>query len=160
MMVIVNSFPSLILYWKMLIIGSFLCLILYWIDGDHRQFSKFNCWSVRASYIDLCNEVCSSSGPAVLHGKNLNVGYYTQTFKPIFFIPAMLMSTIDFYCFIHFQWPWSWQGGRKVSTKQNLLASFSHFSTDQEEIWYGVEAIQVQHSDTFEWIQMYSEWTV
>ena len=43
--------------------------------------------------MDLCSELCSSGQmdgqPAghlsVLHGKNLNVGHYTQMVKPVFF---------------------------------------------------------------------------
>ena len=35
--------------------------------------------------------------PSVLHGKNFNVGHYSQTVEPDCFIPAMLIGTIDFY---------------------------------------------------------------
>ena len=42
-------------------------------------------------------------------------------------------------------------GGHKVSTKQNLLAAFSHFSTELDEIWCTDEAIQAEHPEiTFE----------
>ena len=39
------------------------------------------------SIIGIDNELCS----AVLYGKNFSIGNYTQTFQPIFFIPAMLL---------------------------------------------------------------------
>ena len=37
---------------------------------------------------------------AVLHGKNCNVGHYTQTVQPDCLIPAMLKGFFDFYHFI------------------------------------------------------------
>ena len=85
--------------------------------------------------MDLCNELCLS----VLCGKIFRVGYYTETFQPNFFIPAMLrvtvIGTIDFYHFIPFSWTLSLPGGHKVSAKQNLFTSFlAHFSSDQDEI--------------------------
>ena len=39
-------------------------------------------------------------------------------------------------------------GGHKVSAYHNLLHFLSHFSTDQDEIWCGVEATEVEHPDT------------
>ena len=50
-------------------------------------------------YMDLCNESCSSGWPTVLSGKIFNVGHYRQTIQPNFFIPAMLIGTIDLYHF-------------------------------------------------------------
>ena len=52
--------------------------------------------------VDICNELRladrSTNGPAcVLHGKNFNVGYCTQTVQPNSFIPAMLKGTVDLY---------------------------------------------------------------
>ena len=32
--------------------------------------------------------------------KNFDIGFYLQTFQPIFFIPTMLIGTIDFYHFM------------------------------------------------------------
>ena len=41
------------------------------------------------------------------------------------------------------------RGGGQVSTKHNLLASFSHtLSSEQEEIWCGDEAVQSEHPET------------
>ena len=45
--------------------------------------------------MDLDNQSCSPSQPAVLHGKNFHIGHYVQTFQPHFFIPAMLIDTIN-----------------------------------------------------------------
>ena len=71
-------------------------------------------------YVMSC--ICLDSQSAVLYGKNFNVGHYTQTFYPQFFIPAILIGTIDFDHFILL----SLTLGYKVSMKQNLLASISH----------------------------------
>ena len=38
--------------------------------------------------------------PLVFRGKNFSVGYCTQTSELNFFIPAMLIGTIDYYHFI------------------------------------------------------------
>ena len=56
----------------------------------------------------------------------------------------MLLDTIDFYHFIPLSLTWTLAGDHKVSAKQNL----THFSSDQDETWYGDKAIQVEHSKT------------
>ena len=57
----------------------------------------------------------------------------------------MLINTTDFFTFIL-----TLASGHKVSIKKNLLASFSWIEWDG--IWYGDEAIQVEHPETsFEW---------
>ena len=68
---------------------------------------------------------CPPGQPAVLHGKNFNVGYCKQTFRPNTFILAMLIGTIEFCHFIPLSVTLTLAGGHKVSTEQNLLASFS-----------------------------------
>ena len=71
--------------------------------------------------MDLCNEQCFSSQPAILCGKKFNVGHYTQTFQPNFYIPVILMGAIDFYIDFYNVTPFSQTltlpGGHKVSTK-------------------------------------------
>ena len=61
-------------------------------------------------------------------------------------VPAKLIGTIDFYysvpLLLTFTLPW----GHKVNTKQTSWFHFlAHFSTDQHEIKYDVEAIEVEH---------------
>ena len=76
--------------------------------------------------MDLCNESYLSSWLGVLRGKNFNFVHYMQTVKPIFFISAVLIGTIDFfYHLIPRSLTLTLPGGHKVSAKQNLLASFS-----------------------------------
>ena len=80
--------------------------------------------------MDLCNQSC-------LGGKSCKVGRYVQTFQPNFVIPAMTLTG-------------EVEGGGGVVTKSvqgNLASLIAHLSTDQDEI-YGVEAVQVEHSDT------------
>ena len=57
--------------------------------------------------------------------QTFNIGHYMQTVQPIFFIPAMLIGTFDHYKFILLSLTLTLPRGHKVSTKQNLLASFS-----------------------------------
>ena len=71
--------------------------------------------------MDLCDESCSSGRPSCI-SKTLG---YTQTVQPVLFIPAMLIGSIDFYHFIPLSLTLTLGGGHKISTKQNLLASFS-----------------------------------
>ena len=39
-------------------------------------------------------------------------------------------------------------GDHMVNASQNLFYFLTHSSTDQDKIWYGVEAIQVGHPDS------------
>ena len=64
--------------------------------------------------------------PGCLCCKNLNVGHYMQTFQPNFVISAMLKGTTDFYHFIPLSLTLTVAGDYKVSTNENILASFSH----------------------------------
>ena len=72
---------------------------------------------------------------AVLHGKNFNVGHYTQIFQRNIFIPAMPIGTVEFYHFIPLSLILTLTGDLKVNAKQKLLAYFlAHFSAVQDEI--------------------------
>ena len=62
---------------------------------------------------------------AILGGKNFNIVCYAQTFQLQIVVPAMLMETIDCYHFIQLSVTLTLAGRHKVSTMQNLLASFS-----------------------------------
>ena len=73
-------------------------------------------------HLELCNLLCSFGQLTVLQSKNFNVGHYMQTFLPKVFIPAMPIGIIDFHDFILLTMT-DW--GHKVSSLQNLLASFS-----------------------------------
>ena len=92
-------------------------------------------------HMDLFNESCLSvrpaSRPSTLHGTAFNLGHHTQVVQPNCFIPALLTGTIDFYHFTPLSVTLTMLGGHKVSTKQDLLASFffsSHtFLCDQDE---------------------------
>ena len=68
--------------------------------------------------MDVQSRVC----PANLAWQNFNIGHYTQTLQPFFFIPTMHIGTIDFYHFIPLSVALTLAGGHKVSAKQNLLA--------------------------------------
>ena len=92
-------------------------------------------------HMGLCNESCSSiylSGwPAVLHGKNFDIGYYMQTVtvQPNLIIPAICIGSIDLFHFILLLQTLTLPWGHKINVKQNLLPSFlAHFSSDQNKI--------------------------
>ena len=79
------------------------------------------------SIIFLCNESCSAGWLAVLHGKNFNVGHYTQTIQPNVFIPAIPIGTVDFYQFIPLSLILTLNGGHKDQRKETPLGFiFSH----------------------------------
>ena len=87
-------------------------------------------------YVMSC--VQPASWPAILRGRNFNTGHSMQTFQSLFFIPAMLIGTIDFYHFLPLSLALTLPGSHKVSAKQNLLASFfcTLFSwSEWNEIW-------------------------
>ena len=68
-------------------------------------------------------------------------------------IPPMFIGTINFCLLKPLSLTLSLAEGQKISAKQNILACFSQsLLTDQDEIWKGVEAIEVEHPDAaFEW---------
>ena len=84
-----------------------------------------------SSIVDLCYELCSSGGRpegqsacwparwpgclAILHG----------IIFQHFFIPAMLIGTIDFYHFVPFSLTLNLAGDQNVHIKQNLFGSVS-----------------------------------
>ena len=81
---------------------------------------------------------------AVLRGKNFNVECYTQTFQPILFIPTILICTIDLYHLIPLPLTLTLLGDHNISAWLHFLA---HFATDQDEMFFFVEEIQVEGSD-------------
>ena len=84
----------------------------------------------------LWNELCLASWLAVLHGEN--VGHNVQTFWPDVFIPAILIGTIDLHHYTTFSdldLGWGSQG-------------LTHCLTDQNEVWCGVDAVQVERRYT------------
>ena len=66
----------------------------------------------------------------------------------MFVKPAMFIGTIDFYHFSDFSLTLTLAGGCKISIKGKPLGFiFSHSFDDQDEIGYGVEAVQAEHPD-------------
>ena len=73
--------------------------------------------------------------PAILLGKNFIVVHYMQTVQPNFFIPAILIGTIDFYHFIPISLTMTLPRGYKVSANKTFWLHFPpHCSSDQDEI--------------------------
>ena len=112
---------------------------VFWLQ---RKFSFWNAFMIHTSIIWIC-----LMSP---RGKNFDVGHNTLsskicsylfiTVQQNLFIPAMLIGTIDFYCFMRLTLTLSLPAGHKVSTKQNLLASFSptfFIWSGWNIIWYG-----------------------
>ena len=59
------------------------------------------------------------------------------------------IGTIHFYHSIPLSVPLTLFGGHKsAKSKTSWLHFLAHFSTDQDEIWYGVEAVQAENPDT------------
>ena len=102
------------------------------------------------SNMDQCNKSYLASWPSGFCGKIFNVGHCTLKFSTsFFFVSAKLLGTIDFYHFILLSLTFTLAASHKISAKQNLVASVSHIlPNDQDEIWCGLEAIQVKHPDT------------
>ena len=117
--------------------------------------------------------VCSSGRPASqlyrqlsCFVKTLKVGHYVQIFQPIFFFlhtyrTYRLHWLLLFDDFNHFHWSWSLLGvTRLVQSKTYFL--FSHFATDQDEIWCGVEAVSIlfRYVDLISLILILSHWMI
>ena len=86
---------------------------------DHRSM-------IHISIIWICviSRVRLGPRPSVMLVKDFNVERCIRLYSQ-FFIPTMLIGTIDFYHFIPLSVILTMVGGHKVSAKQNLLASFS-----------------------------------
>ena len=124
--------------------------------------------------IVICNELCLSGWPDGGHcirlvwqkkkktktkkqqkqQPNFKVRYYTQLIYLIFsYMPHVFHWSLPFYTtFTDLDLVWGSQGQRKA---KSLGFIFSHFSADHNEIWHGVEAIQVEDPGTiFAWDSM------
>ena len=86
-------------------------------------------------YIMSCVRPASQLTPSFLRGKNFDMGYYTQTVQSNFFIPAMLVGTIDFYHCIPLSLTLTLPGvTRSAEIKTYGLHFLTHFPSDQYEI--------------------------
>ena len=104
----------------------------------------------------LCNESCSAGRPVGLSclAKTFNAGHYTQTFQAFLFIYLLCLQTPVTSAIVYqFHWPSPCLGvTRSAQSKTSWLHFLPHFSADQDEIWYSVETVQLEHPDfTFEW---------
>ena len=107
--------------------------------------------------MDLCNHLCfhlaswHACQPSYII-KALTLDVMGMLLNQIFFIPAMLIGINDIYSLIPHSVTLTLAGFYKVSAMKNLLASFSHyFSSDQDEIWCDVEAVWLENPDTTLW---------
>ena len=86
--------------------------------------------------MDGCNESCSSGSDwsAILGGKNIHAGHFTQTvLNQIIFIPALLIGVINFYHFIPLSVTFALPGG-SAESKSYWLHFLVHLSSDQDKI--------------------------
>ena len=96
-------------------------------------------------HIDRCNQQCLSDQPSVLFAKSINIGHYCYTRQANSFMPAMLMSAINFYYFIpHSVALSSALGTRSAQSRICALNFLVHFSTFQDEIWCWDVAVQIE----------------
>ena len=114
-----------------------MCLFVCLFSGSCISF--FLLYILCKYDMGLWNQLClfhlQNGQPAVLCGKNCNIGHHMKTFQPNLFIPAICKDT-DLY---HFQWPYPWLGITRSA--QSWLHFLTHFSIDQDESWHTVEAI-------------------
>ena len=71
-----------------------------------------------------------------------------QTIETLFFVPATLVSTIDFGHIVPLSVTLTLSGStRAAESKMSWLHFLAHFSTEWDEISCGVEAVQVERPD-------------
>ena len=87
------------------------------------------------SWIRLMSCVCPDNWPTVLHGKSFNVGYYIQTFQPIFFIH---ISNMDL-CNESFSQP-AILCGKNVSIRHSDLSTHLYLTV---LVWKSVSSTDV-----------------
>ena len=128
---IISFLNSIFSSWMVSIVLCGLCLD--WLDKLHferereRETLQFTVFLIHMSiiWIYVMSCICQTGQPAVIVARSFNTGQQAQTFQPNFFMPAMLIDTIDFYRFRPFSLTLTLAWGHKISTVQNLLASFS-----------------------------------
>ena len=107
--------------------------------------------------MDLCTESCSSVRPVgrlfVLGRSNINITRYTHTSQPVFSYMPYLWAplTSNFFFFSGLDFDWESQDQRQNNSSG--LHFLSRFSTDQDELSYGVDAIQVTQHDTVSFVR-------
>ena len=96
---------------------------LYIMLEIHHSGREPSIWIYVMSCVHPANQLAVHT--SILHSKNFNVGHYRQTVPVNFLRSAMLIGTIDFYCFVPLSQALTLPAGHKVSPMQILLASFS-----------------------------------
>ena len=79
-------------------------------------------------HMDLCKELCLSSqlvGQPSCAIETLTLDITCKLFNQVFFIPVMLIDTINCNHCVPLRLTFTLPGGHKVRVEQNLLASFS-----------------------------------
>ena len=80
--------------------------------------------------MDLYNESCSPDWPgdlaSVLHGENLSIWHYMQSFEQIAFISAMLRDIVDFYHCLALPLTLTLPGGHKVNESKTYWLHLPH----------------------------------
>ena len=93
------------------------------------------------------HQLCLVSQLFILHGKNFQHWILCANISNQISSP-LLANTIDFCHFILHSVTLTKAGGHKGSATKCCLHFHTHFSSDQDEILYGVEAVQVKHPNT------------
>ena len=100
-------------------------------------------------HVDLCNESSSYDRPSILQGKNFTVEHHTQTFQPFFSHLLCLQASLTSTILDHFHWAWPCLRVTRLARRKTYWLHFlEYFSTDQDEIQCGIEAIHTEHTDT------------
>ena len=88
--------------------------------------------------------------PAVVHGKTVEVGYYTQNVQPSYFLPAMLIGTIEFCHVVPQSLTLILAGGTRSAQRKPCFGFIfsDSFSSNQDEVSCADEANQGEHPDT------------
>ena len=94
--------------------------------------------------------ICSANWPAIVCPACVKKTLMLDIMgKPNSFIPAMLTGAIDFNLLIPFSVTLRLAGGHSVGRKESLLLQFlTYFSAEWNTIWYGDEAIRIEHPES------------
>ena len=94
-----------------------------------------NCWKSQFWSYEYCMDlVVGCVRPAIMCGKNFNIGHYMQTVSPVFsYLPCSYLPLTSSIVY-HFHWPWSYlEVTRSVQSKTSWLHSLVHCSSAQNE---------------------------
>ena len=118
----------------------------------------FSSWSLKLMWVghgSLWSAVFVQPASCLMHGKSFNICNYQQTFEPASFRTTALTVTKNIFTDLqHFHTLIASHNVRLSRTRSVRLPT--HFSTDQNEAWYGIMKFKLHNA--LQWEFFLAKW--